>query len=130
MNITDKIEIIVEAQNNAEQEERIAEIATVKYRLPSVNLYVVEIPSTEVHMLQDIEGVNAIRTSTYITAQSTDVAGHNIAIAVLDTGVAPVYDLSFPNNRIVACADFINGKKHPYDDNGHGTHVRKKLAKH
>ena len=34
----EKIEIIVEAMNNEEQEARIAAIANVKYRLPSLKL--------------------------------------------------------------------------------------------
>ena len=34
----EKIEIIVEAMNNEEQEARIAAIANVKYRLPSASL--------------------------------------------------------------------------------------------
>lgn len=44
----------------------------------------------------------------------------HLAIAILDTGVAPVADLS---SRIITSVDFINKKKHFYDDNGHGTHV-------
>ncbi|MCL2619726.1 MAG: S8 family serine peptidase [Defluviitaleaceae bacterium] len=43
-----------------------------------------------------------------------------ISIAILDTGVAPVPDLQ---GRILDSVDFINGQNHPYDDNGHGTHV-------
>ena len=47
-----------------------------------------------------------------------------ICIAILDTGVAPVQDLVLPHNRIVAAADFVSGRREPYDDNAHGTHVR------
>ena len=43
-----------------------------------------------------------------------------ISIAILDTGVASVPDLQ---GRILDSVDFINGQNHPYDDNGHGTHV-------
>jgi len=42
-----------------------------------------------------------------------------VSIAILDTGVAPVDDL-----RLLANVDFVNRRQHPYDDNGHGTHVR------
>jgi len=119
----EKIEIIVEAMNNEEQEKRIAAIAKVKYRLPSVGLYVVEVPKSQVPALRGIEGVNSIQSNTHITAQSTDVAGRGISIAVLDTGVAPVNDLTLPQNRILANVDFINKRPHAYDDNGHGTHV-------
>ena len=65
----EKVELIVEAKNNEEQERRIAAVARVKYRLPSVGLYVVEIPKTYVWALRGIEGVNSICNNTHITAQ-------------------------------------------------------------
>ncbi len=49
--------------------------------------------------------------------------GEGITVAVIDTGVAPHYDLTRPYNRIVGFKDMINSKENPYDDNGHGTHV-------
>ncbi len=47
--------------------------------------------------------------------------GKGIGIAFLDTGISPVADFTQPENRLVAFRDFIDGKKHPYDNNGHGT---------
>ncbi|GGE19017.1 serine protease AprX [Marinithermofilum abyssi] len=49
--------------------------------------------------------------------------GENAAIAIIDTGIHPHPDLTRPQNRIIAFKDFVKGKSHPYDDNGHGTHV-------
>lgn len=46
--------------------------------------------------------------------------GKGINVAVLDTGVYP-HELI--KSKIVISIDFINHKKYPYDDNGHGTHV-------
>lgn len=46
-----------------------------------------------------------------------------IAIAVLDTGVFPHKDLTYPQNRIIASVDLVNDFKHAYDDNGHGTAI-------
>lgn len=54
--------------------------------------------------------------------------GTGIGVAVLDTGVYPHPDLVNPTNRITAFKDFIRGKKSPYDDNGHGTHVAGAIA--
>lgn len=51
------------------------------------------------------------------------LTGRGIGIAFLDTGISPVADFITPQNRIVAFRDFIGGKRTPYDDNGHGTHV-------
>ncbi|WP_143311883.1 MULTISPECIES: S8 family serine peptidase [Carboxydocella] len=49
--------------------------------------------------------------------------GKGRVVAIVDSGIYPHPDLSQPNNRIIAFKDFINGKKLPYDDFGHGTHV-------
>lgn len=51
------------------------------------------------------------------------LTGSGVGIAVLDTGISPVNDFVAPKNRIAAFKDFVNGRKFPYDDNGHGTHV-------
>ncbi len=56
------------------------------------------------------------------SAQQSGWTGKNIGIAVLDTGVYAHPDLIKPNNRIRAFKDYVNFKKKPYDDNGHGTH--------
>ena len=60
--------------------------------------------------------------------QSSDSQSHHqssppIAVAVIDTGLRPHMDFLVPQNRIVGFKDFINGKRLPYDDNGHGTAV-------
>lgn len=49
--------------------------------------------------------------------------GMGTGIAIIDTGIAPHYDLVYPYNRIVAFHDIVNGRRTPYDDDGHGTHV-------
>ncbi|MBP1155752.1 MULTISPECIES: S8 family peptidase [unclassified Paenibacillus] len=55
-------------------------------------------------------------------AQASGWTGSGVTIAILDTGIYPHPDLTKPINRIVAFKDFINNRKRPYDDNGHGTH--------
>ena len=47
-------------------------------------------------------------------------SGKNISVAILDTGIFFHPDFS---NRILDFRDFVNQKKNPYDDSGHGTHV-------
>lgn len=49
--------------------------------------------------------------------------GKNVGIAVLDTGIFPHIDFTMPRNRIAAFKDFVRGRRQPYDDNGHGTHI-------
>lgn len=53
----------------------------------------------------------------------TENQGFGTTIAIIDTGVAPHYDLIKPYNRIIAFKDFVNDRTEPYDDDGHGTHV-------
>lgn len=50
------------------------------------------------------------------------LTGKGVTIAILDTGVYPHDDLTKPHSRIRGFADFVAGKKNPYDDQGHGTH--------
>lgn len=54
---------------------------------------------------------------------SLNIFGDGINVAVIDTGCSSHFDLSFPKQKIICFKDLINGKKLPYDDNGHGTFV-------
>ncbi len=46
--------------------------------------------------------------------------GEGIGVAVLDTGIYLHPDFG---QRVNCFLDYINGRKAPYDDNGHGTHI-------
>ena len=48
------------------------------------------------------------------------VTGSGITIAVLDTGISGHPDLK---GKVSAFRDFIEKKRHLYDDNGHGSHI-------
>ena len=55
-------------------------------------------------------------------APSTISASRNgIAVAIIDSGIAPHADL--PLSRIRAYKDFVSGGRTPVDNCGHGTHV-------
>ncbi len=60
-----------------------------------------------------------------ICHRQTQYSGKGIGIAVLDTGIAPTADFTSPRNRIAAFRDFVSAKRTPYDDNGHGTHLKR-----
>ena len=62
-----------------------------------------------------------------VAAEGLRYTGAGVTIAVLDTGAAPVADLTRPLPRIVAFRDFVNRRPAPYDDNGHGTQPSCKL---
>jgi len=56
------------------------------------------------------------------TSPESLFTGRGVGIAFLDTGISPVADFITPKNRVIVFRDFVNGKRGPYDDNGHGTH--------
>lgn len=56
-------------------------------------------------------------------AHKQGITGRAIGIAILDTGVTLVQDLTTPHQRVTAFVDLVHGEVGPYDDNGHGTHV-------
>lgn len=63
------------------------------------------------------------RTPMSQSLSFTENQGFGTTIAIIDTGIAPHYDLVKPYNRIIAFKDLINDRTEPYDDDGHGTHV-------
>lgn len=134
----EKIQLVVECSLEGEETALIEKIGTIKHILPCINAYIVEVNKEDLPKLKSIKSLKALHSNTHITAQmnnaiktikadsahKTGFSGKNVTIAILDTGIAPLKDFTYPKNRIVCFKDFINNKTQPYDDNGHGTHVR------
>ncbi len=56
------------------------------------------------------------------------ITGKGITVAVIDSGIDSTHpdlddNLGTNDPKVVGWIDYINGKKSPYDDYGHGTHV-------
>jgi serine protease AprX len=66
-------------------------------------------------------GVSIDATGSKVARNRYDINGAGVTVAVIDSGVQPHADL--PATRIKAFVDFVNGRRTPYDDYGHGTHV-------
>ncbi|NLJ96428.1 MAG: S8 family peptidase [Clostridiales bacterium] len=49
--------------------------------------------------------------------------GRGVGVAIVDTGISLHKDFTEGGNRVIAFKDFVNNRKEPYDDNGHGSHV-------
>ena len=107
----------------------------IKYELPLINAYAVELDSSKLEETARSEIVEYISDDVKMTsllnvaaqevgariANDTGYTGDGIGIAVLDTGIYPHLDFTRPWNRIIAFKDFVNNRENPYDDNGHGT---------
>ena len=133
----EKVQLIVECSMDDEKERFINRLGTIKYCLPMIDSYVVEIPETEIYKINDMEGLKGVYQNAHITAQMNTaretiqanclpqgIDGSGVTVAILDTGISPCEDFAKPRNRIVAFRDFVNGRQEAYDDNAHGTHVR------
>lgn len=67
-----------------------------------------------------LEMDSAARTLGLKELWDRGITGKGVAIAVIDTGAAPHPDYS---SRITSFVDYVNDRKEPYDDRGHGSHV-------
>ena len=118
----ENIQLIIE-YDNVEDEEILASIGTIKYRLPIIGACVLEISPEAAKSLAGLKCIKAVYETSNITAQQQNLTGKGINIAILDTGLCPAADFTRPENRLIAFKDFVNGHEDYYDDNGHGTHV-------
>ena len=124
----------------------------IKYELPFINAVSVEIPKEKLSLLARHRMISSIsedaivsKAPIYPMAKSihtscresemeerpdlfTAERGKGVGVAVIDTGIAPHYDLVKPANRIVGFVDLLHDEERPYDDDGHGTHVAGILA--
>ncbi len=133
----EKLQLIIGCTLDSNKKKSITRIPCVLKELPIIDSYIIEINKSDIKKLELIVGTNFIYQDTKISAQMDNARltvkaeninksgffGEGITVAVLDTGVYPVNDLVYPNNRIIGFKDVINGEINPYDDNGHGTHV-------
>lgn len=137
MKKNNKIQIIIECKNYKKDYEYVKRIGSIKYSLPMIGAYVVEINKNKIRQIQETDGLVAYELDAHITAQmkrnsktielqwahDRGIYGEDIGVAIVDTGIWPHVDFTSNKNRIIAFHDVINGLDRPYDDNGHGTHV-------
>jgi len=132
-----KVQVIVHCEEYEKRQQLFEHIGYIKYKLPMINAYVVEIEEEQLDTLRTMEGLLEMELDTHITAQMNRVSeiiesnwahergylGKGVGVAIVDTGIALHKDFIEGGNRVVAFVDFINQRTEPYDDNGHGTHV-------
>jgi serine protease AprX len=123
-------------------------------RLRIVNAQTADVPNSVLQRLADDPAVESIhedrstagelnRVAVTVGARAvqTDmgIKGAGVGVAVVDSGITSWHDdLTYngttsavrtkAGQRVVAFADFVNGRNSTYDDNGHGTHVAGTIA--
>jgi len=137
MNKKQNIQIIVSCSDYENNFNEVAAMGKVKYRLPMIDSYVIEVEQDRLDQLQEENALWSYELDTHITAQMNRAAeiielkwahdrqifGDNIGVAVVDTGICLHKDFTEGGNRILGFYDLIHGRTEPYDDNGHGSHV-------
>lgn len=131
------VQVIIQSDELEKKLESLEGIGRIKYKLPMIHSYVVEINKENLKNIENIDEMWKVEIDTHITAQmnrardminskwahDSNIYGEGIGVAVVDTGVSLHPDIIEGGNRVIGFQDFINGRSNPYDDNGHGTHI-------
>lgn len=131
------VQVIVHCKDYESRRTLLENLGYIKYRLPMIDAYVIEIDKSKLDIVKEIDGLINIELDAHITAQMNRVGdiiesrwahnkgyfGRGVGVAIVDTGIGLHKDFTEGGNRVTAFKDFINGRNEPYDDNGHGTHV-------
>ncbi len=137
MRENNRVQLIVHFEDYEERRTILERLGYIKYRLPMIGAYVIEVDKERLETIKGLEGLINIEIDAHITAQMNRVNdiidsrwahnkgyfGRGVGVAIVDTGICLHKDFTEGGNRVVAFKDFISGRKEPYDDNGHGTHV-------
>ena len=94
--------------------------------LPYVDYIAADVPTFGTDYSDSLDVTNAaIGLGNVVSPQLGGPDGHGVGVAVLDSGSADVADLDGADgrSRVVAWVDFVNNRRHMYDDGGHGTYV-------
>lgn len=137
MNLKNKVQVILRCDEYEQNINDIARIGTIKYKLPMIQAYVVELDEEQIDPLRNQNW--HVELDTHITAQmnrASDIIelswahqngyfGEDVCVAILDTGISLHGDFleNGQSRRILAFKDILYNRPELYDDNGHGTHV-------
>lgn len=134
----EEVPVILQFSNSSNIANSASKISSkIKSKLPLINGFAGYMNTETIYKIVDDPEIDFISFDSKVYAlldiaaptmdlqypQGKGIDGEGITIAVVDTGVAPHYDLVRPSNRLVAFKDLINKRTEPYDDSGHGTHV-------
>ncbi|MES2961885.1 MAG: S8 family serine peptidase [Pseudomonadota bacterium] len=84
--------------------------------------------TTEYSNQYGLEKIHAAEAYALLSANGKSIAGDDIAIAIVDTGVQTNHVEIATNYQSSGSYDFVNSDSDPSDDEGHGTHVASTAA--
>jgi len=99
--------------------------------LPAVTAIVADVPLFATGAVETMDATNLTIGLGALTPPSAGgPTGAGVTVAVVDSGTSDHVDLLDDEDgpRVLAWVDFVKGKKHPYDDGGHGTFVNGLIA--
>jgi serine protease AprX len=143
---------IIELQPGAQLPAEFQQYADADGKLDIINSVTVDVPNRLLKQLANNPAVarvhydrpvakhnyrTALTTGTRVVQQTLGLTGAGIGVAVIDSGITSWHDdltnessrvFPFGDQRVAAFVDFVNRRKTPYDDDGHGTHVAGAIA--
>lgn len=143
-NKTDKINCVLFANSLSKAKQFIKQTncCDICKEYPFINALGVSVSPKYFNKLCGFKHLNYLTSSAKVFAQINTAKkvsnldmfynennyGKDVTVAIIDTGISPHLDFTYPTNRIVCFKDFISHKPYAFDDNGHGTFVASLLA--
>lgn len=108
---------------------------TIIRKIEPCNIICAYLKSKSIELLLEYPEIQFISLDSYLSLCGTSlqtankirisnkvhIYGRGVGVGIIDSGVYPHSDLTYPINRISTFIDLINESPYPYDDNGHGT---------
>ncbi|MFW2491926.1 S8 family serine peptidase [Clostridium chromiireducens] len=110
---------------------------TVHHIIESANIISAELNARGIDRISEYPEIKKIYLDEYLFlcgmsvttankvhfSEKFSLSGAGIGIGLVDSGIYPHQDLTYPSNKIELFKDLVNDFQHPYDDNGHGTSI-------
>ena len=119
------VQIIVSCQDYIKDYDCVKRMGNIKYRLPMIDSYVVEVNEEQLEEMIENKVVTGYELDAHITAQirrasdeievewahKRNIYGEGIGVAIVDTGICKHEDFMSDKSRVVAFYDVVNKRK-------------------
>ena len=135
------VECLVYANNYLFAKRYLKNLCGEILELPFIHAFAVKTDFNKILHISNLTQISFVASISKVFAQMDTtrkvlniddaqkfLLGEGVTVAIIDTGISENLDFFAFKKRIVAFKDFVNNRKVPYDDNGHGTFVAGVLA--